>query len=259
MRTFRPASCALNTAALLALASAVVLPAHAQTAAPPPPLSLAVSVPPLSAAGPLAIPMPAGATVQVEMNLSDDDLLGVFKSLLRGVSERAGAIPNAAKTPSPPGSGTDTGAQVAQIIGTADLSDIFRDVAHIRFVLLKTGGASPSPLLAAPHPPVKHKTVSPELPTFLPDQTAFFETAFAGEGGHRLVYSNFDPVHVLMTSFGHARGFALMTQYPGGIVVMRADGYPDLSKLSSLATQIGAAAAKARSRDIGISHPSGKP
>lgn len=258
MRTVPSLNAALRAAVLLALAANTPLSAHAQAAAAPAPLSVPAPVSVLPAASPLAIPMPAGATVQVEMNLSDDDLLGVFKSLLRGVSEGANAIPAATKTSSPPGRYDDTGAQVAQIISNADLSDILKDVTHVRFVLLQTGGGSPAVSLVTPHTAGKHAAAPAAPPALLPDQTGFYETAFAGEGGHRLIYSNFDPVHVLMTSFGHARGFALMTQYPGGIVVMRADGYPDLSKLSSLATQIGAAAAKVGMQSMHPAHPDSK-
>lgn len=258
MRTVRPFSAVLRAAVLLALAAAAPLPAHAQAAVTPAPNLPSAPVSALSVASPLAIPMPAGATVQVEMNLSDDDLLGVFKSFLRGISEGAYAIPAAVKTSSPPNSPNDTGAQVAQIISNADLSDIMKGVSHIRFVLLQTGGTPPLPFKIVPHPMGKHAVTHVAPPVFLPDQTGFYETAFAGEGGHRLLYSNFAPVHVLMTSFGHARGFALMTQYPGGIVVMRADGYPDLSKLSSLATQIGAAAAKAGMQNRRPNYPDGK-
>ncbi len=258
MRTARLLSTSLQAAALLAFTAAAPLCAHAQTTAPRPSAAAPVFMSGVSTDSPLAIPMPAGATVQVEMNLSDDDLLGVFKSLLRGVSEGANAVPTATKTSSPPGSTSDTGAQVAQIISNADLSDIFRDVTHIRFLLLQTGPTTPTVTMTTPHAVGKHIISRAVPPVFLPDQTGFYETAFASEGGHRLIYSNFDPIHVLMTSFGHARGFALMTQYPGGIVVMRADGYPDLSKLSSLATQIGAVAAKGQMHSMHPARPDGK-
>ncbi len=258
MRTASPLNATLRTAAMFALAACAPLPAGAQMAATPTPRPMPAPMSVVPAGSPLAIPLPAGATVQVEMNLSDDDLLGVFKSLLRGVSEGANAVPDATKTSAPRGSRAETGAQVAQIISNADLSDIFRDVTHIRFILLQTGGGSPAVTLTTPHMAGKHAGAPATPPALLPDQTLFYEAAFAGEGGHRLIYSNFDPIHVLMTSFGHARGFALMTQYPGGIVVMRADGYPDLSKLSSLATQIGALAAKDQLHTLHPSRPDSK-
>lgn len=258
MRPHKPTSALMSAAALCALAAAAPLCAHAQSPAPRPAAAVPISMSPASIDSPLVIPMPAGATVQVEMNLSDDDLLGVFKSLLRGVSEGANAVPIATKTSSPPGSGTDTGAQVAQIISNADLSDIFRDVTHLRFILLQTGPATPTVTMMTPQTPGKHTITHAAPPPSLPDQTGFYETAFAGEGGHRLIYTNFDPIHVLMTSFGHARGWAMMAQYPGGIAIMRADGYPDLSKLSSLATQIGAVAAKDQMHSMHPSHLIGK-
>jgi hypothetical protein len=248
MRTYQHLIPILGVTALLA---GVTLPAHAQTATGPTPAPQAPAVATTAQAPipdqPLVIPMPSGATVQVEVELHDDDLLGVFKSLLRGVGQAANAVTPAMTTPAAPAGATKTvsDAQMAAILSNADLSDVFKDVTHIHFILLTVpGGDDPAP--AAPgkaHPPVP--------PTY-PDQTSFYETAFATEGGHRIIFSNFDPVHIVMTSFGHAHGFAFMVQAPGSIAIFRADGYPDLSKLSALAASIGAAVGKSALTDVKV-------
>ena len=232
MRTHRIVIPALCGAVLLSCAA---LPTWAQS-----PTTTAIAPVPNVPDLPLAIPMPPGMTVQTEIDLHDDDLLGVFKSLLRGVGQAANTLPQS--TPRPQAVGTEKGptdAQIAAILSNADLSDVFKDVTHIHFIML-TPTAPSTPMTVKPG-----KAAMMAGPPAQPDQTSFYETAFSAEGGHRIIYSNFDPVHVLMTSFGHAHGFAFMVQAPGTIAVLRADGYPDLSKLSALATSVGAAAGKA--------------
>ncbi len=258
MRTVRPICPALPAAVLLAFAACLPLPAQAQTtaspaAAPAPttafpavmpaptPAAVPVSAPvPLSVSDALLpIPMPAGATVQVEMDVHDDDLLGVYKSFLRGIGQAAQTMPlypEAAHT-------SVSNAQMSAIINSTDLSDVLKGTTHVHLLVMQVPGASP---FAAPMPvkTLKHKAAV-RVPAALSDQTAFYETAFGAEGGHRILYTNVDPLHLTMVSFGHTRGYAVMVQVPGTIAVMRADGYPDLSKLSALVTQVSAAAAKA--------------
>jgi hypothetical protein len=192
---------------------------------------------------PLVIPVPPNSTVQVEVDLRDDDLLGVFKSLLRGVGQAANSGPTAAGLTSTAKPTSD--AQIAAILSNVDLSDVLKDVTHVHFVMFQLpGGAAPA-LVPAPDGAKVKPAVATNAPPALPDQTAFYETAFATEGGHRIIYANNDPIHLLMTSFGHAHGFAFVVQAPGGLAVLRADGYPDLSKLAALATSVGAAFGKA--------------
>lgn len=214
--------------------------AHAQTAAAPAPAP--VTAPADDA---LTITAPPNSTVQVDMDVRDDDLLGVFKSMLKGVSD-GGQAAVAAQTPASasarPGSYADMGRQVAGMVSRADLGDILKDVTHIRFLVYQLTPAAP----AVPvHKTAGAKPTPMTMPPASPDLTAPYETAFAAEGGHRILYVNADPVHVVMTSFGHAHGSALVVQGPGTLAVLRVNGYPDLSKLSALATQIGTVAAQA--------------
>ena len=211
------------------------LPSTAQAVVPP--------TPPPAADTPLVIPSPPGATLQMEMDLSDDDLLGVFKSLLKGVGDAANNVPSVPLTAQSPQKGV-TDAQIAAVLSNADLSDVFKGVTHLHFEMLQFPAAAPPPVPVAPGHAKMKANVMPQMPD-TPDQTSFYETAFATEGGHRIIYSNYPPIHLLMTSFGHAHGFALMVQSPGSIAVFRSDGYPDLSKLSALATSIGAVVGKA--------------
>lgn len=258
MRTVHFPAAATRLATLLALAACTPLSARAQTPAPAPlaPAPAAISLAPAAispASAPavsavplsvsdalLSIPMPAGATVQVEMDVHDDDLLGVYKSFLRGIGQAAQNMPIYSE-PVRTASGT---VQMATVLSNADLSDILKGTTHVHLLVMQVPGASPfAPTITAKT--LKGKLVkAPPAPT-TPDQTAFYETAFGAEGGRRILYTNIDPLHLTMISFGHTRGYAFMVQVPGTIAVMRADGYPDLSKLSALVTQVGAAAAKA--------------
>ena len=213
---------------------------HAQTAAAPAPPLASAPLP-----DDLPITAPPNSTVQVDMDVRDDDLLGVFKSMLKGVSE-GGQAAVAAQSPSAvpvrSGSYADMGRQVAGMVSRADLGDILKDVTHVRFLVYQL---KPSADAAPVRAVTGKKPVSFDPPPASPDLTPQYETAFAAEGGHRILYVNSAPVHVVMTSFGHAHGSALVVQGPGTLAVMRVNGYPDLSKLSALATQIGTVAAQA--------------
>ena len=211
------------------------LSSNAQAVAPP--------APPPAADVPLVIPSPPGATLQMEMDLSDDDLLGVFKSLLKGVGDAANNVPSVPLT-APSSEKGVTDAQIASVLSNADLSDVFKGVTHLHFEMLQFPAPTPPPTPMAPGHAKTKPDAMPQMPD-TPDQTSFYKTAFATEGGHRIIYANYAPIHLVMTSFGHARGFALMVQSPGSIAVFRSDGYPDLSKLSALATSIGAVVGKA--------------
>ena len=242
---------ALVLAALLCLT-----PAHAQQApSPAPPLSGAAGAAFDSA---LPIATPPGGTVQVELDLHDDDLLGVYKSFLHGFSQGAST---SSPAPAAGVSRSDMASQITAALSSADLADVLKDVTHIHFVLIQLPGALGAPAVAptsaARRAPLKPQvtllaaTSRPAPPTpapSAPDLTPQYETAFAREGGHRIVYTNIDPVHLVMVSFGHAHGFALVAQVPGYLAALRSDGYPDLSKVSALATQIAATVGRAYTR-----------
>lgn len=238
------------TVCVATLALAAIAPLHAQEAAPaPPPAAVAPAATPPPAPAPdqpLAIPAPPGMTIQVEMDLHDDDLLGVFKSLLKGVGQAADSAKSAAED-KPASAKTPQDADIAAILSNADLSDVLKDVTHIRFILYgpptPPAGAAARPAIK-PHLPTAGETASGDL-------TPFYENAFATEGGHRVIFVNSAPVHILMTSFGKGHGFAFLVQSPDSVGVLRADGYPDLSKLAALATSIGAAAGKSVMGDMG--------
>lgn len=249
----------VRAAALLALAACTPLSVLAQAAAPPPTPLAAPAPPPASLPLPapvstrlsdalLSIPMPAGATVQVEMDVHDDDLLGVYKSFLKGIGQAAQNLPlysEPVRTTTSTTQTTTVSTQMATVLSNADLSDILKGTTHVHLLVLQVPGASRfTPTLTAKVLKGKPIKAAPSIPA-TPDQTAFYETAFGAEGGRRILFANIDPLHMTMVSFGHARGYAVMFQVPGTIAIMRADGYPDLSKLSALVTQVSAAAAKA--------------
>jgi hypothetical protein len=166
----------------------------------------------------LAIPLPPGAKVQMEIDASDDDLLGVVKSLLKGFNGKTLLPPIKAKSDGKPGS------RFSDMLSDANLADVFKDVTRIHFILVEM-----PPVMAKAGKVSAAKALSPE-----PDQTAFYESTYRAEGGHRIVFSNSEDTHFLMVSFGHAHGFALVVQSPGTLAVARADGYPNLEKLTAL-------------------------
>jgi len=226
-----------------AFALGTASPVRAQeTPSTPPPAAVAPAPMPTPASmpeQPLVIPAPSGLTLQVEMDLHDDDLLGVFKSLLRGVGQAANSAQSAANA-KPASAKTARDTDIAAILSNADLSDVLKDVTHIHFALY---GPPTARTMGVVKPSVKAGAAVP-APNMSADSTAFYETAFASEGGRRVIFVNSEPVHVLMTSFGKGRGFAFLVQSPGSVGVLRADGYPDLSKLAALATSIGTTVGK---------------
>ena len=220
------------------LLSFSITPALAQQTAVPVATAVAPqSAPPGGVPAPppdtaLAIPAPPGARLRVEMDARDADILGVFKSLLQGLSEGTVGAVKALKPAD--------AAKLNDEMSSANLADILKNVTHIHFELLELSGSTAS----LPYVPGKRSlTVSYAIRTLsttkiapaAPDnEVPFYETAFNNEGGHRILFTDFDEFHVLMTGFDEPHGYALVVDLPGMVAVLRSDGYPDLEKLSAL-------------------------
>lgn len=248
----RPAALILPLALSL---SALPLTTHAQQATPPtaapmaaPPAPLtsasrpALGNPPLSI---LSVPAPPGGRLRVEMDARSEDVLGVLKSFLRGIGETNGtsraANPSRTTRPSP----------VADALEGGDLADMLRDVNHIHFVVYEMpGAATPTAIHVAPKTVIKTTTkkgvktqtvtlVPPPTPTPAPaatpafDSNTFYESAFAAEGAHRIMFADADDYKLVMVGFPNRQGYAFAVSGGGYVAVSRTDGYPNLEALTA--------------------------
>jgi hypothetical protein len=184
----------------------------------------------------LRIPVPPGAKLVMEVDIHDDDLLGMYKSLLRGFNGQTlvalmnsmggmmgqGTRPNGPGQPGmpPPAPGQAPGgppSPLTDALANLNLVDVLREIHQIHMVVFSpAGGTQPDELLRS------------------------FEEPFRAEGGRRLLWFDMQGPQmqepqaqgprILMYGFREPRGFALM-MLPGPnnpTIVMRADGYLNL-------------------------------
>ena len=162
------------------------------------------------------------------MDARDADILGVFKSLLQGMSEGTVGAVKALKPAD--------AARLNEEMSSANLADVLKNVTHIHFELLElsstpTGGVKKITTAFATQPSAMQLVDTDSSGN---DEVPFYETAFNSEGGHRILFTDFDEFHMLMTGFDQPHGYALVVDFPGMVAILRSDGYPDLEKLSSL-------------------------
>ena len=215
---------------------------RAQTpAVAPPPVPVVIAPAPVDI--PLAIPTPPGGRLRVEMDARSEDILGLMKSFLKGIGE-TGQL----STPTPAGQTPSDSDLIAQMLEGNNLTDMLKDVNHVHFEVweLPPPPAPPAPML---DPKAKGKflpaiTPPPPAPTF--DSSAFYETAFSQEGGHRLLFTDADAYKMVMVGFPNHRGFAFAASGADYVVVSRSDGYPNLEVLSSFMSRVTAAALKSK-------------
>ena len=238
MITRRPTTLSLLAAALAAGTLFAAHPASAQQAAAPPMTAPMMTAP--TAAAPLVIPPPPGGKLRVEMDARSEDLLGMMKSFLKGIGETG---PPATVTPgralSPPN-------PVAEAIANGDLAAMLKDVNHVHIAVYEIpGAAGPSPvMLVTPVQPGLKKSLvaaptvpaTPAVPAF--DSNSFYESAFAAEGAHRLLYTDADEFKLVMVGFPDRRGFAFAASGGGYVFVERSDGYPDLEVLTAFISHV---------------------
>lgn len=157
----------------------------------------------------LPIPTPPDATIQLEIDARQEDLLGLAKSLINGLQKAAASHPEgtAALTT---GTASNEAAFFKNLL-TQDFSKVLKDVNHIHVVAYTTNPSTPL------------------------DLQSFYEFPWAQTGGRRLAWVNAGPgQRLLIVGFSAPRGFAAVVQMPGQIVAVRADGYPDLEALSPI-------------------------
>ncbi len=231
----------LLAAALAAGTLLAAVPASAQQAAAPvTTASPVMTVPMTMGTSPLVIPPPPGGKLRVEMDARSEDLLGMMKSFLKGIGETGQPVYPAsgrAMSPSNP---------VADAIANGDLAAMLKDVNHVHIAVYEVAGPAPMPLLGLVPPGtiglkkmLAAPTItpaSPVIPAF--DSNSFYESAFAAEGAHRLLYADADAYKLVMVGFPNRQGFAFAASGGGYVFVERSDGYPDLEILTAFISHV---------------------
>ena len=224
-----------------ALAAGTLLathPASAQQVAAPPMTSPMMTAPAAAGTAPLVIPPPPGGKLRVEMDARSEDLLGMMKSFLKGIGETGQPVyPASGRAASPPN-------PVADAIANGDLAAMLKDVNHVHIAVYEVAGAAgPSPVMLIT--PAQHGlkkslvTVTPAAPAGPAfDSNSFYESAFAAEGAHRLLYTDADAYKLVMVGFPNRQGFAFAASGGGYVVVERSDGYPDLEVLTAFISHV---------------------
>lgn len=188
---------------------------------------------------PLVIPPPPGGKLRVEMDARSEDLLGMMKSFLKGIGETGQPVyltsGRAASPPNP----------VADAIANGDLAAMLKDVNHVHIAVYEISAptASRMPIIlgnpSVPKAPLAASVFAaplPAVPAF--DSNSFYESAFAAEGAHRLLYTDADAYKLVMVGFPNRRGFAFAASGGGYVFIERSDGYPDLEVLTAFISHV---------------------
>jgi hypothetical protein len=207
---------------------------------------------------PLRIPLPEKAQVSVEVDAHQDDLIGVVKSMLKGLNIPAlmkmmqgmGAntgisfpdvAPNGEPLPQPGAPGSHPGAPGVALAPSAtvqtapNFADLLKDIHQLHMVVFKAEG-------------------------WTPDQAIkFYEQPFAEEGGRRVLWINHGENRMLMVGFSKPHGFAIVIPAAEEITVIRADGYPDLEGVGSFVTMLGALVGSMRGMSDIFNNPTAEP
>ena len=189
---------------------------------------------------PLAIPMPPGSKLRVEMDARSEDVLGMMKSFLKGIRETTTALQ--------PGQPVPPRNPVADLLVNGNLAEILKDVNHVHFVvyeLAPSNSSSPSifpaPKKAASSVLLNTMPTEVVLPPVSFDSNAYYETAFGAEGAHRIMFADADQYKLVMVGFPNRKGYAFAASGGGYVAVSRIDGYPNLEVLSAFMSRATAA------------------
>lgn len=183
---------------------------------------------------PLPIPLPEKAQVTVEVDAHQEDLIGVVKSLLKGLNLPAmmrmmqglggpagisfpDVAPNGEPAPVAPA------APGAAEPPMPNFAEILKNIHQLHMVVFKAEG-------------------------FTPEQAIkFYEGPFQEQGGRRVLWVNQGETRMLMMGFREPRGFAIVIPTATEVTVVRADGYPDLEGVGSFVTLLGTMVGSMRS------------
>jgi hypothetical protein len=217
----------LKIAGPAALALCLLAPGSARAQTPVPPYR------------PLPIPLPDQAQVSVEIDAHHDDLLGVAKSMLKGLNLPAlmqmmqgmapgmgfpDIRPNGAPAPDGAEGQAGPGAPGMVLPAAPNFADLFKGIHQMHLVVFKPANKDPEQIIK------------------------FYEAPFQEQGGRRILWINQGANKVLMMGFSEPRrGFALIMPMGEEVAVVRADGYPDLEGVGSFVTMFATLVGSMRS------------
>jgi hypothetical protein len=164
----------------------------------------------------MPIPLPPNALVQLDIDGTDRDVLGMLKSFIKGV-ERANSSKEARQQVAT-SRATDHSSALLKLLTDKQLSSILSDIHRLHLVTYTLGSDSRTSASAIA------KT----------DIIKFYETPFRAEGGRLLLRGDIKSAKVLMLGFDNPRSFAAIIQLPTTVAVIRADGFPNLEAVGSL-------------------------
>ena len=191
----------------------------------------------------LIAPPPGGGRVTLEVDARNDDVLGLVKDLLEGLTSESPSVkgkpapavttkpktavgarksgkPAPAVAPPKSPDENESGNEFVDMLKQAGITDVLRPISHIHVLVIKM-----------PPPPA-------QIPANWADSDPvnFYSTGFRSEGGHLLVWSDQKSQLLIMGFDSPRKHFAVVSRSGSTITVVRADGYPDVKKLSKLIT-----------------------
>lgn len=161
----------------------------------------------------LPIPLPPGATVQIEVDGRDSDVLGMVKDLIGGVHFGPDA-PNGAAATAPAVVVTRPGPPA--LLSDGQIALLLQNIHHLHLVSFAPPPARPGQRKGDAF-----------------DGLAFYDKPFQAQGGHRTLFYGNGP-RVALYDFDPTHSFAAVVDTGGVVYALRTDGYPDLAVLGKM-------------------------
>ena len=161
-----------------------------------------------SAVTAMPIPIPPDVKVTMEVDARQEDLLGLVKSLLKGMSAGGAQIGPLNENVGPPPASREE--FLAQLLTGGRLEAILKNVNHVHFIMMTPSLGKPVGL------------------------RELYEEPLLAKGGHRIAWMDFDSNQLLVVGFDGPKGFEVAIQANGQLLVIRSDGFPDLEALAPL-------------------------
>ena len=155
---------------------------------------------------PLPVPVPPGATVVLEVDAHDDDLLGMVKSLLKGINGQAlESMLGAGENTQLPGRGPQAEMSVlTKMLSSVNLGEMFQEVRQLHFVVFTPAqGSSPAAMLK------------------------FYDDPFTAAGGRCTASLNCPGMMMKLYGFQNPLGMGLVIPGPNITIAARTEGYPN--------------------------------
>lgn len=164
----------------------------------------------------LPIPLPPGATVQIELDGRDNDVLGMVKDLISSVHVGPDAdAPNGTATTAPAVVVTRPGPPA--LLSDGQIASLLQNIHHLHLVSFAPPPARPG----------QRKGDA----AF--DGLAFYDKPFQAQGGHRTLFYGNGP-RVALYDFDLTHSFAAVVDTGGVVYALRADGYPNMAVLGKI-------------------------